>query len=71
MPFVTHLGVTPLLRINLGHGRQVPKPVREGKEKILVHRSVKTRMDADSDFLEKGEYNPKAKFEHCQVEWVD
>jgi len=65
-PFVIHVGV---LRVNLGRGRQIPNPVCERKEKILVHRSVKTRMDAE--FLERGKYNPKAKFEHCDVEWVD
>jgi hypothetical protein len=58
-----------LLRVNFGRGRQIPNPVRERKEKILVHRSVKTRMDADC--LETGKYNPKAKFKHLDVEWVD
>jgi hypothetical protein len=53
----------------LGRGRQIPNPVRERKEKILVHRSVKTRMDADC--LERGKYKPKAKFEHSEFEWVD
>jgi len=58
-----------LLRVNWGGGRQIPNPVCERKEKILVHRSVKTRMDADC--LGRRKYNPKAKFEHCEFEWVD
>src|SRR6267154_2038629 len=66
---VTHVGVIFLLRVNWGCGRQIPKPVCEREEKILVHRSVKTRMDADS--LETGKYNPRANFEHYEVEWVD
>jgi hypothetical protein len=65
---VTHVGVTFFLRPNLGRGRQIPKPVCE-KKKVLVHRSVKTRMDADC--LEEGKYIPKANFEHYEVEWVD
>jgi hypothetical protein len=56
-------------RVNWGRGRQIPNPVCERKEKIFVHRSVKTRMEAN--FLENGKYNPKAKFEHRDVEWVD
>ncbi|KAI0278629.1 hypothetical protein BGY98DRAFT_916781 [Russula aff. rugulosa BPL654] len=55
--------------VNFGRGRRIPNPVRERNEKILVHRSVKTRMDADC--LETGKYNPKAKFKHHDVEWVD
>jgi hypothetical protein len=58
-----------LLRVNLGRGRRIPNPVCERGEKILVHRSVKTRMDAD--FLEGGKYSPKARSEHCEFEWVD
>ena len=68
-PFVTHMGVIFLLRPNLGRGRQIPKPVCERKEKVLVHRSVKARIDAGC--LEGGKYNPKAKFEHYEFEWVD
>jgi hypothetical protein len=59
----------PYWQVNLGRGRQVPNPVCERKEKIFVHRSVKTRMDADC--LEGGKYNPKAKSERCEFEWVD
>ena len=58
-----------LLRVNWGRGRQIPDPVSERKEKILVHRSVKTRMDAL--LLESEKYNPKAKFKYCDIEWVD
>jgi len=61
--------VTDLLRANFGHPRQIPKPIRERKEKIVVHHSVKTRMDADG--LEGVKYKPKAKFEHYEFEWVD
>jgi hypothetical protein len=67
--FVTHVVVIFSPRVNFGRGRQIPDPVCERKEKILVHRSVKTRMDAQ--FLESGKYNPKAEFKHCDVEWVD
>jgi hypothetical protein len=56
-------------RMNLGHGRKAPEPVRENGEKILVHRSVKIRMEAEG--LEGGEYVPKTKFEHFDHEWVD
>jgi len=58
-----------VLRMNWGRPRQVPEPVSERKEKILVHRSVKTRMEAEG--LEGGEYTPRAKFEHMDFEWVD
>ena len=63
------MGVIVLLRVNCGHGRQIPKPVCERKERIRVHRSVKMRMNADC--LKEGKYTPKAKFEHCEFEWVD
>ena len=66
--YVTHLGVI-VLRINLGRPRRVPEPVSEMEKKILVHRSVKTRMEAEG--LEEGKYTPKAKFEHLDFEWVD
>ena len=69
LQFLTHVGVVFLLRINLGRGRQIPKPACERGEKILVHRSVKTRMGADC--LEGGKYSPKARSEHCEFEWVD
>ena len=55
----------------MGRPREILKP-REG-EKILVHRSVKTRMEAgDSELgLGGGVYLPKAKFALQDVEWVD
>ena len=66
---VTHVGVIVLFRVNLGHARHVPGPVRDRKEKIRVHRSVKTRMEAEG--LEGGKYKPNAKFEHLDFEWED
>ena len=53
-----------LPRINLGQPRRIPGPVR-GR----VHRSVKTRMEAEG--LEAGKYVPKAKFKYLDIEWVD
>ena len=53
----------------MGGPRRVPEPDGELQEKILVHRSVKTRMEAEG--LEGGKYTPKAKFEHLNFEWVD
>ena len=58
-----------LPRMNLGHPRRIPGPIRERKEKIYVHRSVKIRMEAEG--LEGGKYKPKAKFEDLDYEWVD
>jgi hypothetical protein len=55
----------------MGRGRQIPKSVCERKEKVFVHRSVKTRMDAAADCLDGEKYIPKANFEHYGVEWVD
>lgn len=58
--------------INMGRPREIVKPTREG-EKILVHRSVKTRMEARDSELEGGKkYVPKAKLSsHQDVKWVD
>jgi hypothetical protein len=72
-PFLTqaHARVIFLLRANLGYGRKIPKPVCKRNEKVLVHRSVKTRMDAASDCLEGGKYKPKANFEQYEFEWVN
>lgn len=70
-PFVTHVGVIFLFRPNLGHGRQILKPVTFERKRVLVHRSVKTRMDAAANCVVGGKYIPKAKFEHYAVEWVD
>jgi hypothetical protein len=38
-------------------------------EKILVHRSVKIRMEAED--LEGGKYVPKPKLDLKECEWVD
>jgi hypothetical protein len=64
-----NVGVIVFLRMNLGYPRRIPGPVRERKEKIYVHRSVKIRKDAEG--LEGGKYEPKAKFEDLDFEWVD
>jgi hypothetical protein len=55
----------------MGRPREILKP-REG-EKILVHRSVKTRMEAGDSELEGGIYLPKAMPTPSlqDVEWVD
>jgi hypothetical protein len=66
--YVTHLGVI-VLRMNLGRPRRVPEPVSERDQKIHVHRSVKTRMEAEG--LEGGKYTPRAKFEELDFDWVD
>jgi hypothetical protein len=65
----SRVSVVVLLRANFGRPRRIPGPVRKRKEKIFVHRSVKTRMDADD--LEGGKYEPQAKFEQFDFEWVD
>ena len=62
-------GVIVLLRVNLGHARHIPGPVRERKEKIRVHRSVRMRMEAEG--LEGGKYKPNAKFDHLDHDWED
>lgn len=56
-------------KVNLGEGRKVPEPDSEKEEKVLVHRSVKIRMDAMG--LPQGEYKPKADFLRFDHEWVD
>ena len=53
----------------MGRPREILEP-REG-EKILVHRSVKTRMNASESELEGGMYVPKANLALQDVEWVD
>jgi hypothetical protein len=60
--YVTHI---LLLRINFGRARQIPEPVPR-KEKLYVHRSVKTRQDAEG--LEGGKYKPKVQFDHLPVD---
>ena len=54
----------------MGRPREILKPTREG-EKILVHRSVKTRMKASGSELGDGIYVPKATLAPQDVEWVD
>jgi len=56
-------------RMNLGRPREVPRAVREKREKIYVHRSVKIRMEAEG--LDGGKYAPRAKFEDQEFEWAD
>jgi len=56
-------------RMNLGGPREIPRSVREKKEKLYVHRSVKIRMEAEG--LDGGKYVPRAKFEEQEFEWVD
>lgn len=52
-------------RSNLGQGRTVPKRVRDRKDKILVHRSVKTKMEKEPN------YEPKVNFREFDHEFVD
>jgi hypothetical protein len=66
---ITQEGETFLHRMNMGRGREIPKPICERGERVKVHRSVKTRMEAEG--LKGGKYKPKAKFEHLNFEWVD
>ncbi|KAI0253200.1 hypothetical protein BJV78DRAFT_1123425 [Lactifluus subvellereus] len=68
-PLCQFTRVIPSHRMNLGHGREIPKPLREKGEKVRVHRSVKTRMEAEG--LKGGKYVPLAKFDHLDFEWVD
>lgn len=53
-------------RMNLGRGRTVTESVRDKKEEILVHRSVKTRMD-----IKELKYKPKVKFQNFKYKLVD
>ena len=70
IPALCHSSGVIVLRINWGGPRRVPEPISERKEtKVFVHRSVKTRMEAEG--LEGGKYTPRAKFEHLDFEWVD
>ena len=52
--------------MNLGRGRNVPESVRDQTEEILVHRSVKTRMD-----IEELKYKPKVNFQDFNYKLVD
>ena len=52
--------------MNLGRGRTVPEAARDENEEILVHRSVKTRMD-----IEQLKYKPKMNFQDFKHRLVD
>ena len=52
--------------MNLGQARTVPEAVLHGKEEILVHRSVKTRMDT-----KKLNYIPKVDLQKLKHKFVD
>lgn len=54
------------ISMNLGSGRHVPKQEHRG---VKVHRSVKTRMEAQA--AKGGKYEPKAKLRLECVTWVD
>ncbi|KAI9442825.1 hypothetical protein BJY52DRAFT_1194667 [Lactarius psammicola] len=54
--------------VNFGRPRKIMKPIREG-EKILVHRSVELRMNAEKSKLGGKAYKPKAKFDPEEIEW--
>jgi uncharacterized protein (DUF2235 family) len=51
---------------NMGKGRFIPKQKTNG---IRVHRSVKTRLEAQSE--SGGKYKPKAAFDLERTTWVD
>ena len=55
--------------MNLGRGRKVPAPIGEMGEKVLVHRSVLTRMQAEG--LPGGKYDPKANFQEHGNELIE
>ncbi|KAI9439730.1 hypothetical protein H4582DRAFT_2075104 [Lactarius indigo] len=56
--------------VNFGRPREIMKPNRKG-EKILVHRSVELRMNAEKSQLGGKAYKPKAKVNPEEIEWVD
>ncbi|KAJ7755772.1 hypothetical protein B0H14DRAFT_413606 [Mycena olivaceomarginata] len=51
---------------NLGQGRFIPKQKKNG---VRVHRSVKTRLEAQTEH--GGTYKPKAAFDLERTIWVD
>ena len=51
---------------NLGAGRHIPAQATTG---VRVHRSVKTRLDAE--YQDGRKYRPKAKLDLKYVTWVD
>lgn len=56
--------------MNFGRPREIMKPI-SGGDKILVHRSVELRMNAEKSKLGGKAYKPKARFDPKEVEWVD
>lgn len=52
--------------MNLGRGRTAPESVRDKKEKILVHRSVKARMET-----KELKYEPQVNFREFDYDFVD
>jgi hypothetical protein len=70
LPLSLTFGVISLHRPNLGSERHIPKPDPENKKKkVLVHRSVDTRMNAED--LKGWKYEPKVNFEGYEIEWVE
>jgi hypothetical protein len=55
-----------VLRMNRGRYREIPEPAPG--HVIYVHRSVKTRMEAEG--LEGGKYAPGAKYEQFDHEYI-
>lgn len=60
------IGMLLSCRVNLGRGRTVPRSVHDREEEILVHRSVKTRMD-----IKELKYKPKVNFQEYRYKLVD
>ncbi|KAK7036089.1 DUF2235 domain-containing protein [Favolaschia claudopus] len=54
------------LGINWGRGRFIPKQKKNG---VKVHRSVKARLEAQTE--DGGKYTPKAAFDLERTTWVD
>lgn len=52
--------------INLGRARKIPRQKKQG---VLVHRSVKIRMEA-GEHADGGPYTPRAKWK-VEPTWVD
>ncbi|KAJ7174101.1 hypothetical protein C8R43DRAFT_1230806 [Mycena crocata] len=51
---------------NMGRGRFIPKQKKNG---VRVHRSVKTRLEAETE--DGAKYKPKAAFDLERTTWVD
>lgn len=58
------MGTVPKIIFNMGRPREIPR----SEEQLLVHRSVKMRMEAEG--LTGGTYKPKAAFP-VEPTWVD